>query len=260
MMKNPSHILITGGSSGIGQALAEHYAARGVTLSLSGRDEGRLEAVAKACRNQGAEVDGVVLDVTDKEAMERWVLVRDQVRPIDLVIANAGISAGTDADVGGESDEQVRRIFAVNVDGVFNTIHPLLPKMLARKSGQIAIMSSLAGLRGWPGAPAYCASKAAVKVYGEALRGHLASSGVKVSVICPGFVRSRITAVNDFPMPLLMDANKVAALIAKKLKRNTGLIKFPWLAAAFCWLGLIIPNSLVDIVLRFMPSKRSFER
>jgi len=255
MSNTPSHILITGASSGIGQALAEHYAAPGITLSLCGRDSERLEAVAKSCTDMGAHVDAGVLDVSDKEAMERWVISRDQEISVDLVIANAGISGGTAGDCDGESDAQVRRIFAVNVDGVFNTIQPLLPKMLVRKSGQIAIMSSLAGCRGWPSAPAYCASKAAVKTYGEALRGQVASAGVKVNVICPGFVRSRITAVNDFPMPFLMDADKAAALIIKKLQQNKGLISFPWPISIFCWFCLVLPNIIVDMGFKFMPAK-----
>ncbi|MEZ5815245.1 MAG: SDR family NAD(P)-dependent oxidoreductase [Alphaproteobacteria bacterium] len=260
MSKTLSHILITGASSGIGQALAEHYAAPGVMLSLSGRDEERLQGAAETCGNLGAQVHIAALDVTDKEAMARWLLERDMENPVDLVIANAGISAGTGGLNGGESDEQVRQIFDVNVTGVLNTIHPLLPFMKERGRGQIAIMSSIAAYVAIPGAPAYCASKAAVKSYGQGLRGFLRGSGVKVNVICPGFVRSRMTAKNDFPMPFLMDSERAAKIIAKKLQQNKGVIVFPWVMALFCWFCTIIPNNVAGMLLRFVPSKKHFGR
>jgi short-subunit dehydrogenase len=260
MMKHSSHILITGASSGIGQALATHYAAPGVMLSLSGRDEARLWAVADMCRERGAQVHIAAVDVTDKAAMERWLLESDVHAPIDLVIANAGISAGTGGLSGGESDEQVRQIFDVNVTGVLNTIHPLLPVMKERGRGQIAIMSSIAAYVAIPGAPAYCASKAAVKSYGLGLRGYLRGTGVKVNVICPGFVRSRMTATNDFPMPFLMDSERAAKIITKKLQQNKGVIVFPWVMAFFCWFCMIIPNNVTDMFLQFVPSKKHFGR
>ena len=172
-MRDPKHILITGASSGLGAELARTYAGPGMTLALTGRDTARLEAVAEQCRAQGATVETAVLDVTDAAALEGWMLARDDALPIDLAIANAGISAGTGGDT--EPVEQVRRIFAVNVDGVMNTVLPLIPRMQARRRGQIALMASLAGFRGFPGAPAYCGSKAAVKIYGEGLRGVLAA-------------------------------------------------------------------------------------
>ena len=100
--------------------------------------------------------------------------------------------------------------------------------MATRGRGQLAVVSSLAGFRGLASSPAYSASKAAVRVYGEAMRGFAARYGVEVSVVCPGFVRSRLTATNQFPMPLLMDSDKAARIIAKGLERNRGRIAFPW--------------------------------
>jgi len=250
---NPASILITGGSSGLGEALAREYAAPGVTLFLSGRDKDRLDAVAEACRTEGARVHLRVIDVTDQSAMAAWIAECDAARPLDLVIANAGISAGT--GLGGESAEQIRAIFATNVDGVFNTVLPAAAAMRTRQAGQIAIMSSLASFRGMPGAPAYCASKAAVRVWGEGLRGQLAKDGIRLSVICPGFVKSRMTAVNDFPMPFLMNARKAARIMAADLARDKGRIAYPWPMALGAWLSAALPDALMDWVSRKMPAK-----
>ncbi|WP_430436700.1 SDR family NAD(P)-dependent oxidoreductase [Oceanibaculum nanhaiense] len=252
-MRDPKHILITGASSGLGAELARTYAAPGVTLALTGRDAARLEAVVEQCRASGAAVEAAVLDVTDAAALKDWMLARDDVLPIDLAIANAGISAGTGGDT--EPVEQVRRIFAVNVDGVMNTVLPLIPRMQARRRGQIALMASMAGFRGFPGAPAYCGSKAAVKIYGEGLRGMLAGSGVEVSVICPGYVRTPMTDRNGFPMPFLMEAGKAARIIRNGLTRNKARIAFPLPILAAVWLLQALSPGLIDPLMRRLPSK-----
>jgi len=249
----PTAILITGASSGLGEALARHYARPRRRLFLSGRDGARLEAVAHVCRDAGAEVWTRVLDVTDRAAMAAWVAECDAIHALDLVIANAGISAGT--GLGGESGDQTRAIFAVNVDGVLNTVLPAVELMRPRRVGQIALMSSLASFRGMPGAPAYCASKAAVRVWGEGLRGELARDNIRVSVICPGFVKSRITARNDFPMPFLMEAREAAALMAEGLAKNRGRISYPWPMALASWLGAALPDAVMDWIVRRLPAK-----
>lgn len=253
----PKTILITGASSGIGEALACHYAdqQKGCTLILTGRNAERLERVEQICRDKGAKVEACVLDVCDQVAMYDFVHKTDQRTPIDLVIANAGISAGTQSFEASESYEQVRGIFDVNVTGVFNTLQPIQERMVARGSGQIAIVSSLAGYRGWPGAPAYCASKAAVKVYGEALRGVLKSHGVHVSVVCPGFVRSRMTATNKFAMPFIMDADVAAKVIARGLRKNKGLIAFPLIHRFCAWFVMCMPSWLAARILARSPKK-----
>jgi short-subunit dehydrogenase len=252
-VRDPKSILITGASSGIGEALALAYARPGAELALTGRNAARLDAVAGACRDAGAATATALIDVTGREAMARWIGEVDAAAPLELVIANAGISAGTGRL--GETDAQARQIFAVNFDGVMNTVLPALDGFRARRRGQVAIVSSLAGFRGIPGAPAYCASKAAVKVWGEALRGHLAPEGIGVTVVCPGFVKSRMTAVNKFPMPLLMEVDRAAAIIQRGLARNKARIAFPRRLAAAVWLLAALPPALTDPLLRRMPEK-----
>lgn len=246
-------ILITGASSGLGAALAEYFAAPGVTLSLTGRNAVRLEKLAERCRVRGATIRAALIDVADRDAMRETLLPWDEAEPFDLVIANAGISAGTGE--AGESEQQLRDITAINVAGVVNTIAPLLPRLAARKKGQIGLVASLAGFRGMPGAPAYSASKAWVKVYGEALRGTVAKDGIGVSVICPGFVETPMTAVNRFPMPFLMNAPRAAGIIARGLARNKGRIAFPLPMLAVVWFFMALPDRLADAITRRLPSK-----
>lgn len=251
--KHPRSILITGASSGLGAALARAYASSGVHLALSGRDAPRLQAVAAACQGRGAEVRTETIDVGDRARLAAWIDACDDAAPLDLVIANAGVSAGTGS--GGENDAQTRRIFAINVEGVVNTVMPALPAMRRRRRGQIAIVSSLAAFRGFPGAPAYCASKAAVRVWGEALRPHLAGEGIGVCVICPGYVKTPMTAVNEFPMPLLMDSDAAARRIVRGLARNKARIAFPLPMYALVWLIAALPPALVDPLMRALPKK-----
>lgn len=182
-----------------------------------------------------------------------WIAEADTAAPLDLVIANAGVSAGTGG--GGETEAQARRIFDVNVGGVINTVMPAIERMRLRARGQIAIMASLAAFRGFPGAPAYCASKAAVRVWGEALRGHLRGAGIGVSVICPGYVKSPMTAVNAFPMPLLMEAERAARIIRHGLERDRARIAFPWRLYAAVRLLSVLPPGATDPLLRRLPEK-----
>ncbi len=253
-MISPSSILISGGSSGLGAALAECYATEGVRLALSGRDAARLDAVAATCRARGAVVETAILDVADADATGQWVRNADDATPLDLVIANAGVAGGGDGGAG-RGAAATRRIFAVNVDGVVNTVMPALERMLARGCGQIAIMSSLASFRGMPAAPAYCASKAAVRGWGEGLRARHARDGVAINVICPGFVKSRMTEKNPFPMPLLMEAGRAAEIMRRGLARNQARIAFPLRMYWGARLMAALPPGLVDRILSRQPAK-----
>lgn len=249
----PSTIVITGASGGIGRALAAAYARPGATLHLFGRDATRLEATAAAVTAHGGTAAIHAVDVCDAAAMAAALTAIDAATPVDLLVANAGISAGTRG--GGESDAQTRAVFAVNIDGVLNTVLPLLAPMRARRKGQIAIVSSVAGFRGFAGAPAYCGSKAAVRVWGEGLRAEAAADGVAVSVVCPGFVETPMTGANGFPMPFLMQPDRAARIIRKGLARNRGRITFPWQMAVVGWFLRALPDALVDRLGRRLPRK-----
>ena len=249
----PRAVLITGASSGLGEALARDYAEPGRFLALSGRNEKRLKAVAGSCRNFGAEVEAQTVDVADRDATARWIEKIDARHPLDLVIANAGISAGTGGR--GESESQARDIFAVNLAGVLNTVWPALGPMRQRGHGQIAIVSSIAAFRGIPGIPAYSASKAGIKAYGEAFRGWLKPDGIRVSVVCPGFVKTRMTDKNLYPMPFIMDAAKAARIIRRGLERDKARIAFPWPMYFLAWLLGALPPGWTDPLLKRAPKK-----
>ncbi|NQV46191.1 MAG: SDR family NAD(P)-dependent oxidoreductase [Rhodospirillaceae bacterium] len=252
-MKSPTSILITGASSGIGAALALEYATPGIFLAISGRNADRLEAVAEAAREKGAEVAAEIIDVTDMIAMKDWTRRMDDAHPLDLVIANAGISGGGDAQ--SEDGDTTRDIFAVNMAGVLNTVLPIIAPMQKRRAGQIALISSLAGFTGLPSAPAYSASKVMVKAWGEAIRGGLKKDGITVSVVCPGFVKSRITDQNTFSMPLLMSAPKAARIICRRLQSGRAVIAFPWPLAAIMWVIAVLPPCWRLWILGRMPEK-----
>jgi short-subunit dehydrogenase len=241
-MKTFSSIVITGASSGIGEALALDYAAPGVALALTGRDPGRLDTVAAACRAKGATVVAATIDVTDREGFLPWLTAFDQAHPVDLVLANAGVSI--DKDNSSLHDFSIiRKTLDVNINGVLNTVEPLLHPMMTRKRGQIGIVSSLAGFIGLPYSASYNASKAAVRVWGESIRYVLKKDGIGVSVICPGFVVSRITAEAPFPMPFLMSSARASSIIRRGLAANKPRIAFPIGTKAGVWLGSVLPGS-----------------
>ena len=244
---------IAGASSGLGAALAIKYAEKGATLYLMGRDTERLEAVKSSCVATGATCEAIICDVSDEAQMLAEITAIINKNPIDLVIVNAGISGGTSSSA--EGSAQTRQIFETNINGVLNTVLPALPNMTERGSGQVAIVSSCAGFRGLPGAPAYSASKNAVRAWGEALRPYYAPKGVKVNVICPGFIKTPLTDKNPFDMPLLMEADIAAEIIIKGLEANKPLIAFPWRLAAASRLISILPRRLSDWVVSRLPKK-----
>lgn len=255
-MKNPHNILITGASSGIGKALAIFYANKNINLFICGKNIDRLNETKIICEQKKANVFSEIIDITNQELVKDWINRCDQIAPLELVFANAGISIGPGKDVI-ESEEETRAVFETNLLGVLNTVLPCLAKMRLRNRGQIALTSSLAGYRGLPSAPAYSGSKNAVQAWGEALRGALKKTDIEVNVICPGFVKSRITEKNNFPMPFLLSADKAAKIIAKNLRKNKGRITFPLPLAFFIYLLSCLPARLAEFFLTKLPRKGS---
>ncbi|HKF74163.1 MAG TPA: SDR family NAD(P)-dependent oxidoreductase [Stellaceae bacterium] len=248
-MQDPRAILITGASGGIGGALARVYASPGVRLALTGRSADRLSACADDCRASGAEVRTQVLDVVDTRALASWVEAVDRDWPLDLVIANAGITGGLGAGNRSETLADVHRMMSINFGGVCNTLHPVIPSMRRRRRGQLALMSSLAALRGLPYSPAYCASKAALKAYGEALRAWLHPEGIEVTVVLPGFVDTALAGHVAGPKPLQMTAERAARIIRRRLRAGPARIAFPVLLHAGIRLLASLPADMVDRVL-----------
>ncbi len=240
-----THTLITGASGGLGAALARACARPGAVLHLGGRDVPRLAAVAQACRGLGAEVHPVRCDVTDCAATAAWVRGAG---PLDLVIANAGISAGTGRGEP-EPEAQVRAVLETNLTGMLNTVLPAIEVIAAQPAGpegvrgRVAVVASLAALLPVPGAPAYAASKAAVDAWAVASAPALARRGVLVTSVCPGYVRTPMTAANRFPMPGLMDADRAATIILRGVARGRVRVAFPWWVAAAARAGGAMPAS-----------------
>ena len=248
---SPQSILITGASSGIGEALALHYASAGKTIFINGRDQERLDAVSRACRLKGAVVYGQVVQVTDRQAMQDWIHACDDIAPLNLVIANAGIAVGS----GKVEDmrDAAHDCYDVNVNGVFNTVHPALDVMARRKpypvmDAQIGIVSSVMGYVGTARSPAYSSSKAAMKSYGQALRGAFRGMGIGVTVICPGYVRSRLMGEGMKGYPFMIEVDQATKTIAKALARNKARITFPWQVLLLARIAINLPGFLADRV------------
>jgi short-subunit dehydrogenase len=237
---DPETILITGATGAIGAALAAAYAAPGRALVLQGRNETRLREIALTCEGLGAAVQTKVLDVRELPALAAWLDGVASRRPPDLAIVNAGAIHVLEPGAG-ESWQDAERVLSVNVGAAIATVTTLLPHMRRRRSGQIALMSSLLAWFGMPVAPAYSASKAALKTYGEALRGPLAREGIRVSVVLPGFVKSDMSDELKIPKPFMLSAEEAAAIIKRGLAHDQGRISFPLPLAAGCRILAALP-------------------
>lgn len=256
------NVLITGASSGIGKALALECARRGDRIFACGRDAARLEETASECRAAGAAIDVASVDVADAAAVSAWISACDAAAPLDRVFSNAGVATGP------ETEENVRRTFSVNVGGCVNTVLAALAAFRKRAAEgyrrapcgktrlpQIVVTSSVAGYGPLESCPSYSATKSCVKTWALALRGALRREGIQVSVVCPGFVRSRITDANTCPMPFFMEAGRAARIILSRADRNCGLIAFPWPMRFVSWLLGALPWRVNEFVNRFVPDK-----
>ncbi len=238
----PASIVITGASSGIGKALAFHYAAQGATLGLLGRNRERLQAVAAHCATLGAEsLSTGIIDVRARTELIAWIEDFDRASPIDLLFANAGVSGGTTADGAFEPNDVSYALIETNVLGVFNSVHAVLPAMLMRGRGQIALIGSLAGFLPLPDSPSYCASKSAVLAYGRALNEGLRRHGIGVSVVCPGFVETPMANRVLSAKPFQVSPEDAAKRIAEGLERRQQIIAFPFLLVMLARLGQFMP-------------------
>lgn len=241
---HPTSILITGAAGGIGAALARVYAGAGMHLFLGDTDFAGLAALSAECRALGAEARAAQVDVTDRAAMVAWIEAADKTKPLDLVILLAGVAYGGAEQE--ETPEETRRTFAINLDGMLNTIEPVLPLFRQRQRGQLALMSSHGASRGFPIAHSYSATKAAIRVFGEGLQARLRRENIFVSVIIPGFVQTPFTEKNDFPMPFRVSAPRAARIIQRGLARVRPRICFPWPINVAVYLMSLLPLALVD--------------
>jgi short-subunit dehydrogenase len=241
-------VVITGASSGIGEALALHYAQRGARLGLIGRNRTRLHDVAARCRAVGASrVEAGVIDVRAQADLHAWISDFDKGSPVDLLIAAAGIAGGIASAGAPESVETSEDIFAINVLGVMNTVHAVLPGMLRRGSGQVAMVSSLAGFVALPDLPSYSASKSALTKYALSLRDALQTRGIRVNVACPGFVDTPMAGRLRGHKAFLVTPRAAAEAIARGLARDQRIIAFPILLAGLTRLTAVLPAWLVRL-------------
>lgn len=246
----PRQILITGATGAIGSALAMAYAAPACLLTLQGRDRSKLAEVARRCEARGARVQVRAVDLAAPTELQAW-LNELAVQPApDLAVLNAGVTSHIGAQGEGETWESVARVLDVNLKAAIAVTEALLPAMRARGSGQLALISSLSAYFGLPVTPTYCASKAALKAYGEALRGWLGPEGIAVSVVMPGFVESAMSDQFPAPKPFMVSPQRAAGLIRRGLARDRARIAFPWLLRAGMWWLAVLPPGLSIGLLR----------
>ena len=247
------NVFITGASSGIGEALAREFAARGARLGLAARRTDALQAVVSTLPGQQHLIYGV--DVTNTEAIVAAGREFDAaVGGADIVIANAGISVGVKTEHY-EDLAQFRRVFETNVLSMPATFHPFIAPMKTRRRGTLVGIASVAGIRGLPGHGAYCASKAGVISYCESLRGELRSRGVKVVTLSPGYIDTPLTRENRYAMPFLITAEDFADRAVKAIAAGVSYRVIPWQMGLVAKLLRVLPDRLFDRMLAGQPRK-----
>lgn len=246
-------VLVTGASSGIGHALALELGRRGARVGLLARREEALIALAGEIERAGGRALALKADVRDAEEVKRAAgRVREQWGHVDVLVANAGMStttAGTDLNAG-----EAGEVITINVIGVVNSVAAVLPQMIERGEGHLVAISSLAAFRGLPKSAAYSASKAAVSTFFESLRVDLVGSGVDVTIIHPGFIRTPMTAGRKKKLPFLLEVEEAVRLILRAVERRARTYAFPWQLAGIVRLLRHAPNVLYDRI----ASKNSF--
>jgi short-subunit dehydrogenase len=238
-------VFISGASSGLGAALAAVYARRGDAVLLAARRRERIEAAAAAFRAEGGQTLAVTCDVTDRQQVQSAVhQAEDAFGAVDLMIANAGIALRMRAET--FDAPGLDRLFQVNVLGAAYCFEAVLPSMLERNEGHLVGISSLAGYRGLPGAAAYCASKAALTSLLQSFRVDLIGTEVDVTTICPGFVKTELTAGQKRRRPFQLEADDAARRMQRAIDRKKTEYAFPWPMALLTRTMRIMPNALFD--------------
>lgn len=237
--------LVTGASSGIGTELARGLARRGTKVALVARRKELLDALAAELAASGGAAIAIPCDVRDRLAVRAAVQeAAHALGPIDLLIANAGV--GHTIPVERFDAALFEDTIRTNLLGAVYAVEAVLPSMLDRHAGQIVGISSLAAYRGFPLTYAYCASKSALNAFLEGLRAEIADRGIKVTTVCPGFVRTPMTAGNRGPMPFLLEADDAARRILRAASRGKRVLNFPWPMAALMGLVRFLPGRLLD--------------
>lgn len=241
-------VFISGAAGGLGRALAHEYARAGRTLLLHARDAASLQQLSIECADRGATVHTVIADLRRVEAWSQQLRDIAAQHPVDLAFVNA---AATSFDTGsGEDWAQAAALLEVNVMAAIATAATLAQAMRRRGRGRIVLISSLAAYYGLPLAPAYSASKAAIKAYGEGLGGALAGHGVKVTVVLPGFIRTPMSDRDPRIKSFMLEAPAAARRISRGIERGKSRIAFPQPMAAGAWLLGALPSSWSNWIVR----------
>ena len=241
---NTKHILITGASGGLGNALCRVYAEPGMRLTLWGRNEAALEQLAGTCRALGAQTDTVMQDIRDLAACRDRLRALQAEQPVDMAILNAGVSSGTLPGGGAEPVEDACRTLDCNATANINMAATLLEVMRARGEGHLVLVSSLAALYPFADSPAYCAAKAALAVYARAVRDWPGNRAVRVSTVYPGYVDSPMSRRLKGAQPMRWSAEKAAAHIRARLEAGADSIMFPRLLALGSLAMYLLPGPL----------------
>jgi len=239
-------VLLTGASSGIGEALALAMAKRGATLGLLARREELLREITEKCEQTGGKARYFAVDVTDAKAVAAAAeSLRNEFGKIDVLIANAGIG-GNNAETRNFNHEAVAKVININLLGAVNVVSAVLPAMLENKSGQLVAVSSLAGFRGLPKSAAYSASKAGMTAFFESVRLDVRDKGVSVTIIQPGFIKTPLTSGRNNKMPFLMELEDSIPHFLRAVEKRKKFAAFPWQLATFVRLGKVLPAWLYD--------------